>query len=298
MPLSLLMSASRREGEKVTSAPPKILSIAGSDPSGGAGAQADIKVISAHRCYAMAAVTALTAQNTRGVSHVHVVPAEVVAAQIDAIFADIAVDAVKIGMLAEAKIAVAVADALARARARTIVFDPVLVSTHGDPLSAEGLVAAARQRVLPLAALVTPNLPEAAALLGGAPARDPQAMAEQARALVSSGAHAALVKGGHLEGEPIDILFDGQRLHEFRGARVETRNSHGTGCALSSAIACRLAQGAGLVEAVGGAKAYLEAALRRADSLDVGGGSGPPHHLHALWEAPLSPPGAGGREEP
>lgn len=262
---------------------PKVLSIAGSDPSGGAGVQADIKAFSALSCYGMAAITALTAQNTHGVSLVHAVPADVVAAQIDAIFSDIDVDAVKIGMLAEAGIAEAVAASLARARAKNIVFDPVLYSTHGDALSAAGLLEVARARILPLASLVTPNLPEAAALLDAREARDTQEMAEQARALAARGARAALVKGGHLESEPIDILFDGSRLHEFRGRRIDTRNVHGTGCALSSAIAAQLAKGDELVEAIARAKAYLEGALAQADRLGVGGGAGPPHHFHALW---------------
>jgi hydroxymethylpyrimidine/phosphomethylpyrimidine kinase len=261
----------------------KVLSIAGSDPSGGAGVQADIKTISALRCYAMAVVTALTAQNTRGVTLVHSVPPHVVAAQIDAIFADIAVDAVKIGMLGEAAVAATVAEALARAAPRHIVFDPVLVSTHGDALAGAGLVAAARARLLPLATLITPNLGEAAALLGGGEARDPRAMAEQARALVALGARAALVKGGHLSGEPVDILYDGSQIHEFHGRRVTTRNTHGTGCALSAAIAARLARGAELAAAVAEAKSWLEGALAAADDLALGGDAGPPHHFFALW---------------
>lgn len=262
---------------------PKVLSIAGSDPSGGAGVQADIKTLSALRCYAMAAVTALTAQNTRGVTRVFPAPADIVAAQIDAIFADIAVDAVKIGMVAEAPIAETVAAALTRGAARNVVYDPVLVASHGEALGGAGLVEAARAHLLPLATLVTPNLSEAAALLGGAQAKDASAMAEQARALTALGARAALVKGGHLAGEPIDILFDGARIHEFPGRRIATTNTHGTGCALSSAIAARLAHGAALVEAIAEAKSWLEAALARADGLALGAGCGPPHHFHALW---------------
>lgn len=268
---------------------PKVLSIAGSDPSGGAGVQGDIKSFSALSCYGMAAITALTAQNTRGVTLVHAVAPDVVAAQIDSIFADIEVDAVKIGMLAEAGIAEAVAASLLRAGAKNIVFDPVLFSAHGDALSAAGLVEAARKRILPLATVITPNLPEAATLSNSREARDAQEMAEQARALVEQGARAALVKGGHLSGEPIDVLFDGSRVHEFRGRRIETRNTHGTGCALSSAIAAHLAHGLELPEAVAAAKAFLETALAQADRLKVGGGNGPPHHFHALWERGLGP---------
>ncbi len=277
---------------------PKVLSIAGSDPSGGAGVQADIKTFSALSCYGMAAVTALTAQNTRGVGLVHAIPPDVVAAQIDAIFADIDVDAVKIGMLADAAIADAVAESLTRVAAKNIVFDPVLYSTHGDALSAAGLIDAARARVLPLARLVTPNLPEAAALLDAREARDPREMAEQARALADRGARAALVKGGHLEGEPVDVLFDGTHIHEFRGKRIATRNVHGTGCALSSAIAAHLARGAGLVEAIAAAKIYLEGALAQADELRVGAGSGPPHHFYALWPAARGEPEGSRSESP
>jgi hydroxymethylpyrimidine/phosphomethylpyrimidine kinase len=262
---------------------PNVLAIAGSDPSGGAGVQADIKTISAQRCYAMAAVTALTVQNTQGVRLVHPAPSEIVGAQIDAIFADSVVDAVKIGMTAQAEIVEAIAGALARGGARMIVYDPVLSSSHDESLSGPGLLDAARARLAPLVTLITPNLLEAAALLGGAPARDPDAMAEQARALVGLGARAALVKGGHLEGEPIDILFDGARIHRFGGRRIATRNTHGTGCALSSAIAARLAHGAELAEAVAQAKAFLEEALARADALSVGHGAGPPHHFAADW---------------
>ena len=262
---------------------PKLLSIAGSDPSGGAGVQGDLKTFSAQGCYGMAAVTALTAQNTRGVSLVHAVPALVVAAQIDAIFADIEVDAVKIGMLAEPAIAEAVADSLARVGARRVVFDPVLASTSGDSLSAAGLIAAAVARLFPLAALVTPNLPEAAALLGAREATAPAQMVEQARALIGRGARAVLMKGGHLTGEPLDILVEGEAIHEFRGRRIPTNNLHGTGCALSSAIAAHLASGAQLVAAIRAAKAYLEDALAAADALALGSGRGPPHHLHSLW---------------
>lgn len=261
---------------------PNVLSIAGSDPSGGAGVQADIKTVSALSCYGMAVVTALTVQNTCGVSAIHAVAPDIVAAQIDAIFADIAVDAVKIGMLAEAADADAVAASLTRAKARRVVFDPVLCATQGASLSAPGLLEAAR-RILPLAALVTPNLAEAAAFTGRSEARDAEEMAEQARALVEQGAKAVLVKGGHLEGEPIDVLFDGSQVRLFRGKRIATRHTHGTGCALSSAIAAHLAHGASLDDAITAAKAYLEAALAAADELQVGGGNGPPHHFFALW---------------
>jgi len=263
---------------------PKLLSIAGSDPSGGAGVQGDLKTFSALRCYGMAAITALTAQNTKGVSLVHAVPAAVVAAQIDVIFADIEVDAVKIGMLAEPAIAEAVAGSLARAGATRIVFDPVLVATSGDSLSAAGLIETAIARVFPLAAVVAPNLPEAAALLGVREAIDGREMVGQAQALVARGARAVLIKGGHLAGEPLDILVEAETVHEFHGRRVPTHNLHGTGCALSSAIAAHLAHGAELVPAIRAAKDYLEDALSSADALALGSGRGPPHHFQSLWK--------------
>lgn len=262
---------------------PNVLTIAGSDPSGGAGLQADLKTFSALHCYGMAVVTALTAQNTQHVAGVHPIAPEIVTAQIDAIFADIDVDAVKIGMLAQPGIAQAVAEALIRAKARNIILDPVLVATSGDALSGAGLSDALCAFLLPAVALVTPNLAEAAALTDGAVARDAREMETQAHQLVSRGAQAALVKGGHLSGEPVDVFFDGAQLHLFRGRRVETSNTHGTGCALSSAIAAGLAHGATLIEAIAQAKSWLEAALETSSELNVGYGHGPPHHFHALW---------------
>lgn len=262
---------------------PNLLSIAGSDPSGGAGLQADIKTFSALRCYGMAAVTALTAQNTRHVARAAPVPADFVAAQIDTIFEDVDVDAVKIGMLALPEIAHCVAQALIRAKARNIVLDPVLVATSGDPLASADLAKAINATLLPLAALVTPNLSEAAALAERSPAQDVHEMEGQARSLVSLGAKAVLVKGGHLSGEPLDVLFDGERIHLFHGRRVETRNTHGTGCALSSAIAARLAHGDALIDAIAFAKRWLEAALDSSREINAGSGHGPPNHFHALW---------------
>ena len=269
---------------------PNVLSIAGSDPSGGAGIQADLKTFGALGCYGMAVVTALTAQNTRGVSGVHVPPAAFVGAQIDAIFADIRVDAVKLGMLADAAIVAIVADRLAAHGAGAIVLDPVLVATSGDSLGAPGVVEAMRARLLPLAAVITPNLPEAARLSGLPVAETPESMAETASALVAAGARAALVKGGHLGGRiAVDILHDGRSLHRFEGPRIDTRNTHGTGCTLSSAIAAHLALGADLRTAVSKAKAYLTEALRRSVDLAVGGGHGPVQHFHFARQAPGVP---------
>jgi hydroxymethylpyrimidine/phosphomethylpyrimidine kinase len=265
---------------------PKLLSIAGSDPSGGAGVQADLKTFSALGCYGMAVVTALTAQNTTGVTRVFPIPPDVVAAQIDAIFSDIAVDAVKIGMLAEPAIAEVVARSLRRRGAKNIVLDPVLAATKGAALSEGGLPGAIIKHLLPLVDLVTPNLAEAAVLTGTTLARDADEMTAQARALVQQGARAALVKGGHLPGDPADLLFANGEPRIFSGRRVATRHAHGTGCALASAIAANLAKGFPLVEAVAGAKTWLERALEAGEALHLGAGAGPPNHFWELWGKP------------
>jgi len=259
---------------------PRLLSIAGSDPSGGAGVLADIKTFSVFGCYGMGAITALTAQNTRGVSAVWPLAPEQVAAQIDAVFDDIRVDAVKVGMLARADIADAVGASLARAGARNIVIDPVLAATQGAPLSGAGM-AAAILRLAPLARLITPNLDEAAALTGMALARTPDEMAAQGEALIARGACAVLVTGGHLPGAPHDVLVAEGRVLRLEGRRAPTRHTHGGGCALSSAIAALLAQGAPLEEAARRAKKWLAAALAAGASLALGDGRGPPDHLGA-----------------
>jgi hydroxymethylpyrimidine/phosphomethylpyrimidine kinase len=259
----------------------KLLSIAGSDPSGGAGAQADIKTFSAFGCYGMAVITALTAQSTRGVTRASPVTPDMIAAQIDAIFDDIPVDAVKIGMLAEPDIARTVADSLWRGGAKNIVLDPVLAPTSGASFSGAQLPAAIIERLLPLAAVVTPNLAEAATLTGTPLARSVGEMEAQARALVKAGANAALIKGGHSDGAPVDVLFSGGAPKFFSGVRVETRQTHGTGCALSSAIAAGLGQGLALGEAISRAKTWLEHALIAGETFRLGGGSGPPDHF---WE--------------
>jgi len=260
---------------------PKLLSIAGSDPSGGAGVQADLKTFAAFGAHGMAAVAALTVQNTLGVQRVAPVPARLVAAQIDAVFADIAVDAVKIGMLATAENARAVAQSLQKAGARNVVLDPVLAASLGEAAGETDLPAAILQCLLPLATLVTPNLDEAAVLTGTPLARNVAEMAEQAERLVAWGAKAALVKGGHLSGAPLDVLFTQGAAKTFHGVRVETRNTHGTGCALSSAIAAGLGQGLALEAAIQAAKAWLERALAAGAAFDLGAGAGPPDHF---WE--------------
>lgn len=266
---------------------PNVLSIAGSDPSGGAGVQADLKTFSAARCYGMAVVTALTAQNTVGVSGVHVPPAAFVAAQIDAIFADVRVDAVKIGMLASGEIVEAVASRLRAHHARNIVLDPVLVATSGDSLGAPDVVDAMKRHLFPLAEVVTPNVPEAVRLVEAEQEPDDvEGLEALARALYALRPHAALVKGGHLSGALApDVLFDGARAMTFTAPRVDTPNTHGTGCTLSSAIAANLARGLDLRASVEAAKTYLTGALAASAQLSVGSGRGhgPVHHFHALW---------------
>ncbi|MCQ4631508.1 bifunctional hydroxymethylpyrimidine kinase/phosphomethylpyrimidine kinase [Shinella sp. CPCC 100929] len=262
-----------------------ILSIAGSDPSGGAGIQADLKTFAARGTYGMAVLTALTAQNTQGVSGVHLVPPAFVAAQIAEVFSDVRVDAVKIGMIASAEISEAVANSLSSRRGLPIVLDPVMVAKGGAPLLAREAVEALTRRLLPRATVLTPNLPEAAALLGEAEAIDRAGMEDQARRLLALGPKAVLLKGGHLPGtESPDVLATPDRLHWFEGVRVLTRNTHGTGCSLSSAIAAELGKGRTLADAAAAAKSFIAGAVRTSDALSVGSGHGPLHHFHALWD--------------
>ena len=263
---------------------PNVLSIAGSDPSGGAGIQADLKTFSALGCYGMAALTALTAQNTRGVTAVHVPPAAFLAAQIDTVFADVDVAAVKIGMLATGEIARTVASRLTAYPKIPVVLDPVLVATSGDSLGDPDVVEALLQHLLPLTTVITPNLQEAARLADLPLAEDEDAMRATAEELHRRGARAVLIKGGHLAGgDAVDLLSDGTDIQFFRAPRVETRNTHGTGCTLSSAVAAYLARGLALADAVGAAKTYLTTAIAESGQLSVGSGHGPVHHLHAQW---------------
>ena len=265
---------------------PIAVTIAGSDSGGGAGIQADLKTFAALRVYGTSVVTALTAQNTLGVQGIHDVPADFVAAQIDSVFGDFTVTGVKIGMLSQVATIEAVAAGLARhAGTIPIVLDPVMVATSGDRLISEDAVEALRRLLLPLADLVTPNLPETGTLIGAAAPRSENEAVAQARRLLALGARAVLVKGGHGEGdESVDHLLcaDGT-LRRFAAPRVATRNTHGTGCTLSAAVAAGLARGLPLVEAVAAAKRYLTAALQAADAVPVGRGHGPVHHFHALW---------------
>lgn len=264
-----------------------VLAIAGSDPSGGAGIQADIKAISANGAYAMAAITALTAQNTRGVRGVQLVAPEFVAAQIDAIFDDIRVDAVKIGMLGSPEITLAVAEALQRHQAPLVVLDPVMVAKGGDRLLSEVAIRTLVERLLPLATILTPNLPEAAALLDEPEPADTEVMPGLAERLRALGPAAVLLKGGHLLASTSpDYLLSSDLGLWLEAERIPTRNTHGTGCTLSSALAAQLAaldDPADLGGAARRAKAYVGQAIRHADRLDVGAGQGPTHHFHALW---------------
>jgi len=261
------------------------LTIAGSDSCGGAGIQADLKTFSALEVYGASVITALTAQNTLRVEAVHVVPPDFVLAQMRAVAADLRVDAIKIGMLATGPVIEAVAEGLKDFAGVPVVLDPVMIAASGDPLLDPEAVDALRSVLIPLAMLITPNLAEAAALLASSPARSEYEMFMQAVKLKEVGASAVLIKGGHAEGPTAtDILFEGREPVSFEAPRADTRNTHGTGCTLSAAIAAELAKGASLPEAVASAKAYVTEAILAADALDIGKGRGPVHHFHDWWK--------------
>jgi len=263
---------------------PIAVTIAGSDSSGGAGIQADLKTFSALDVYGASIITALTAQNTKGVTAIHDVPADFVAAQMDAVFSDLKIGAVKIGMLSNVRIIAAVAAGLEQWSQETIVLDPVMVATSGDRLLAPDAIDALRHLLIPRALLITPNLPEAAALLDAPIARSETEMRQQGERLIALGARAVLIKGGHGDGpESIDLLIEPNAVARLAADRIATRNTHGTGCTLSSAIAAGLAKGRNLNVAVREAKAYVTAAIAAADKLAIGSGHGPVHHFHAWW---------------
>ena len=263
---------------------PIALTIAGSDSSGGAGIQADLKTFAALGVYGASVITALTAQNTSGVSGIHIVPADFVTAQIDAVFSDLHVDAVKIGMVAQLATIDAIAAGLTRWAPKHVVLDPVMVATSGDRLLATEAVDALRTRLMPHASLVTPNLPEAAALLDEPVALSETAIEGQGRRLLAMGCRAVLIKGGHGQGaESIDYLIDRNRIIALAAPRIATKNTHGTGCSLSSAIAAGLAKGNDMETAVRNAKAWVHAAIAAADRLAVGHGNGPIHHFHEFY---------------
>jgi len=263
---------------------PVALTIAGSDSSGGAGIQADLKTFAALGVYGASVVTALTAQNTRGVSGIHVVPPAFVTAQIDAVFDDLDIKAVKIGMVGELAAIEAIAAALGQRSVTHLVLDPVMVATAGDRLLSLDAVAGLRTRLIPRAELITPNLPEAAALLDEPIAADEAAITSQGQRLLAMGCKAALIKGGHGQGaESIDYLFSDHGTVRLAAPRIATRNTHGTGCSLSSAIAAGLAKGEGMETAVCNAKIFISAAIAAADRLEVGHGHGPVHHFHRFY---------------
>jgi len=261
------------------------VTIAGSDSGGGAGIQADLKTFSALGVYGASVITALTAQNTKGVTAVHDVPADFVTAQIDAVFSDLDVGAVKIGMLSRPETIHAVAAGLERHRQRRVVLDPVMVAASGDPLIADDAVAVLREILIPLAMVVTPNLPEAARLLEEKPAEGRAEIEAQAERLLACGAKAVLLKGGHGGGdESADYLLTPLGGRWLTAPRIATDNTHGTGCTLSSAIAAGMACGRHLEAAVVAAKDYVTGAIAAADQLEIGAGRGPVHHFYATWK--------------
>jgi hydroxymethylpyrimidine/phosphomethylpyrimidine kinase len=263
---------------------PIAATIAGSDSSGGAGIQADLKTFAALGVYGASVITALTAQNTRGVTAIHDVSPDFIAAQIEAVFSDLAVGAVKIGMVSQPRAIEAVADGLDRHAQRAIVLDPVMIATSGDRLLAPAAIDVLRQVLIPRALILTPNLPEAAVLLEVPIAGSEGEMRAQAERLLSLGPRAVLIKGGHGSGtESIDLLVEADVVTRLAAGRIATKNTHGTGCTLSSAIAAGLAKGLDLAAAVGAAKAYVTAAIAAADRLTIGSGHGPVHHFHAWW---------------
>lgn len=257
------------------------LTIAGSDSSGGAGIQADLKAFSAHGVYGMSVITAITAQNTLGVRSVQNVDLPIITDQLAAIFEDITVDSVKIGMLANADVIQTVVASLEKYEPSYIVLDPVMIAKSGSHLLEDAAVHALKTQLLPLSTLVTPNIPEAERLTG----MDITTVAEMEMAcqkLKKSGVQYVLVKGGHMEGDAMDVLYDGETFHHFSAPRIHTKNTHGTGCTLSSAIAANLSLGYPMVEAVERAKKYITTAIEH--SLDIGNGHGPTHHFYELYK--------------
>ena len=286
------MNSSASSAAHAASRIPNVVSIAGIDPSGGAGVFADLKTFAALGAYGCGVVAALTAQNTRAVSGVHVPPTDFLRLQIDTLFADVHLHATKIGMLGSAEVTATVADRLAHWQAANVVLDPVMVAKSGDSLLAKSAIAMLREALFPQAFLITPNLPEAGVLLEQ---RAPESVKEMYRAaerlrelLPLSSERWVLLKGGHLPGnELVDLLFDGDRMVELPAPRIETKNTHGTGCTLSSAVAALLPQTAGSFRAVEAAvrqaRQWLLGAIAHAGELAVGSGHGPVHHFHALW---------------
>lgn len=258
----------------------RCLTIAGSDSGGGAGIQADLKTFGALGMYGASAITAVTAQNTVAVTRIHEIPPDVIAAQIDAVVEDIGVDAAKTGMLWSAAIIEAVAGAISRNRIPNLVVDPVTVAKAGATLLRDDAIATLKSALLPLARILTPNIPEAA-ILAGMAITDGETVREAARRIHALGSGCVVIKGGHLDGlNSVDLFYDGRRFEELKGERIKTRNTHGTGCTFSAAIAAYLASGLTPLEAVTRAKVYVTDAIRRAP--DIGSGAGPLDHFHTL----------------
>jgi hydroxymethylpyrimidine/phosphomethylpyrimidine kinase len=266
-----------------------VLSIAGSDPSGGAGIQADLKTFSALGTYGMAVIAGLTAQNTHGVHAIEMPSTQFIDTQLKVILDDVRVDAIKIGMLGTADVVEAVANRLAAHYEGPIVLDPVMVAKSGDVLLRDDAIEALRERLLPMATVVTPNLPEADALVGTG-ILDASDMPLAAQKLLALGCKAVLLKGGHLSGKQSpDLLLTPNREHWLHGERIATRHTHGTGCTLSSAIAAHLGRGMSIMDSVAASKQYISNAINSAEQLSVGGGIGPVHHFHAAWGSPSIP---------
>ena len=259
---------------------PKAMTIAGSDSGGGAGIQADLKTFAALGVYGTVTLTAITAQNTIGVTGVHEIPTDMIVAQMDAVMGDIGADAVKTGMLSSQEIVEVVAAQVAKHGIRSLVVDPVMVAKSGDALLRDDAVNAVCTKLVPLAAVVTPNIPEAEALTGTTIESDDD-VREAARRIVSMGARTVVVKGGHREGPAADVLYDGSEFQVFTAPRINTVNTHGTGCTFASAVAAGLAQGKSVEEAVGQAKEYVTEAIRA--SFPIGQGHGPLNHFYKLW---------------
>lgn len=265
------------------------LTIAGSDSGGGAGIQADLKAFSANGVYGASVIAALTAQNTRGVTGIHDIPPDFVRLQLDTVFDDLTIHAVKIGMLSRPDVIEAVSAGLAAKATCPIVLDPVMVAKSGHKLLSDDAVDSLRNKLIPIADLITPNLPEAGVLLDRDPPKNEAEMAEAARLLMERGAKAVLMKGGHLDvatltdGQLVDLLVTPDNVYRFTSSHITTNNTHGTGCTLSSSIAARLARGETMEKSVDTARRYLNRAIGAADELSVGNGHGPVHHFHALW---------------
>jgi hydroxymethylpyrimidine/phosphomethylpyrimidine kinase len=279
-----MTNSAHRQNEPLTYC--SVLTIAGSDSGGGAGIQADLKTISAIGCYGMSVITALTAQNTKGVSGIHAVPPSFAAEQMSAVFTDIGADAVKIGMLYSAELIEVVSEQLKKHRAKNIVIDPVMVAQSGDKLLQDDAIEAIKKHLMPLADVVTPNIPEAQVLLNRK-LHDLEDMQAGAKILASYGSQSILIKGGHLShADSTDLLYlaGEDRFATLTGERIETRNNHGTGCTLSSAIASYMARGCGIEDAVGKAKAYISEAIRAGAEYTIGHGHGPVHHFYRFWK--------------